>query len=57
MDKVKKRKRSFHDLEVYQNTYSAMLAVFKHILPKLPKEEEYDLKDQLRIQSTQPKYD
>ena len=25
-----------------------MLAVFKHILPKLPKEEEYDLKDQLR---------
>lgn len=25
-----------------------MLAVFKDILPKLPKEEEYDLKDQLR---------
>jgi len=46
--------KSFHDLDVYQSTYKAMLAVFKHILPKLPashggpKEEEYDLKDQLR---------
>jgi four helix bundle protein len=47
-DKVKKPIRSLHDLEVYQNTSKAMLAVFKHILPKLPKEEEYDLKDQLR---------
>ena len=25
-----------------------MLTVFKYILPKLPKEEQYDLKDQLR---------
>ncbi len=40
--------RSFHDLEVYQNAYKAMLIVFKEILPKLPKEEQYDLKDQLR---------
>ena len=44
----KKRIRSFHDLDVYQNTYQAMLVVFKRILPRLPKVEEYDLKDQLR---------
>jgi four helix bundle protein len=48
MDKEKKPIKSFHDLDVYQNTYKAMLEVFKSILPKLPKEEEYDLKDQLR---------
>lgn len=48
MNEVKKPIKSFHDLDVYQNTYKAMLAVFKHILPNLPKEEEYDLKDQLR---------
>ena len=48
MEEVKKPIKSFHDLDVYQSTYEAMLAVFKHILPKLPKEEEYDLKDQLR---------
>ncbi|MDY6893167.1 MAG: four helix bundle protein [Chloroflexota bacterium] len=49
--KVKKPIRSFHDLDVYQNTYEAMLAVFNHILPRLPKEEDYDLKDQLRRSS------
>ena len=48
MDKVKKPIKSFQDLDVYQSSYKAMLLVFKHILPKLPKEEEYDLKDQLR---------
>jgi four helix bundle protein len=48
MDKVKKPIKSFQDLDVYQGSYKAMLSVFKHILPKLPKEEEYDLKDQLR---------
>ncbi len=48
MDEVRKPIKSFHDLDVYQNTYKAMIAVFKHILPNLPKEEEYDLKDQLR---------
>jgi len=48
MDERKKPIKSFHDLDVYQSTYKAMLVVFKHILPKLPKEEEYDLKDQLR---------
>ena len=48
MVEVKKPIKSFHDLDVYQNYYNAMLAVFKNILPELPKIEEYDLKDQLR---------
>jgi hypothetical protein len=48
VDKDKKPIKSFQDLDVYQSSYKAMLSVFKHILPKLPKEEEYDLKDQLR---------
>jgi hypothetical protein len=45
MDKVRKPIRSFHDLDVYQSTYTAMLQVFKDVLPKLPK-EEYDLKSE-----------
>jgi four helix bundle protein len=40
--------KTFHDLDVYKNAYEAMLLVFNQILPKLPKEEEYDLKNQLR---------
>jgi four helix bundle protein len=48
MDKPKKTIKSFKDLDVYQNTYNAMIEVFKYILPNLPKEEQYDLKDQLR---------
>jgi four helix bundle protein len=48
MDKDKKPIKSFQDLDVYQSAYKAMLIVFRSILPKLPKEEEYDLKDQLR---------
>ncbi len=43
-----RRIRSFEDLDVYQESYKAMLVVYKEILPKLPKEEEYDLKSQLR---------
>ena len=38
---------SFRDLEVYQNTYKAMLAVMEEIVLKLPGSEKYDLKDQL----------
>jgi len=38
---------SFKDLEVYRNTYSAMLVVMKEIISKLPDSERYDLKDQL----------
>lgn len=38
---------SFKDLEVYRNSYDAMLIVFREILPKLPDSEKYDLKDQI----------
>ncbi|MBU1146939.1 MAG: four helix bundle protein, partial [Candidatus Omnitrophica bacterium] len=44
----KVRLKSFRDLEVYQNSYKAMLIVYKDVLPKLPREEYFDLKDQLR---------
>jgi len=44
----KKVIRSFRDLEVYQRLYKTMLVVLKEIVPKLPEEEKYDLKDQLR---------
>ena len=43
----KKRITSFRDLEVYQNSYRAMLVVMKEIAPKLPDNERYDLRDQL----------
>lgn len=43
----KKRITSFRDLEVYRNTYNAMLIVMREIVPKLPESEKYDLKDQL----------
>lgn len=44
-----KIKRSgFYDLEVYRNTYQAAITVINRILPKLPKEERYDLDNQLR---------
>ena len=39
--------RSFRDLEVYQNSYNAMLQVMRDIIPQLPNSEKYDLKDQL----------
>jgi four helix bundle protein len=38
---------SFKDLHVYQNTYKAMLVVYKDVLPLLPASEKYDLVDQL----------
>lgn len=47
----KKPVRSFHDLEVYQLAYQAMLDVFKYVLPSLPIEEKFDLVDQLRRSS------
>ena len=43
----KKRIASFRDLEVYQNSYHAMLLVMKEVVFKLPDSEKYDLKDQL----------
>lgn len=44
---MKKRICSYKDLDVYQNSYNAMLIVMKEILPKLPDSEKFDLKDQL----------
>ena len=38
---------SYKDLDVYQRSYDACLSVMKNIVPKLPLEEKYDLKDQL----------
>jgi four helix bundle protein len=43
----KKPITSFRDLEVYQNSYKAMISVMKEIIPELPNSEKYDLKDQL----------
>jgi four helix bundle protein len=45
---MRKRIKSFTDLEVYQNTYSASVTVLTTILPRLPKSERFDLVDQLR---------
>jgi|SRR3990170_3344992 len=38
---------SFRDLQVYQNTYRASVAVMTKIVPNLPESEKYDLKNQL----------
>ena len=45
---TKKPIRSFQDLEVYQNLYKAMVTVLTRIVPSLPREERYDLGDQMR---------
>jgi len=43
----KKPIKSFRDLDVYQRTYAAGIEVMAKIIPKLPENEKYDLKDQL----------
>jgi four helix bundle protein len=48
MENRKKPLRTFQDLDVYQNLYRAMLIVLKNVIPKLPKEERFDLVDQAR---------
>ncbi|MDP3900081.1 MAG: four helix bundle protein [bacterium] len=40
--------RSFRDLHVYQNLYKAMVIVHTKIVPNLPKEERFDLVDQMK---------
>jgi four helix bundle protein len=47
VNEEKKRITSFRDLEVYRNSYAAMLIVMKDIVPKLPDSEKYDLRSQL----------
>jgi len=44
----KRKAAGFLDLDVYNNSYAAMIIVFKKLLPLLPKEERFDLFDQLR---------
>lgn len=39
--------KSFRDLHVYQNLYKAMVRVHREFIPSLPKEERYDLRDQM----------
>ncbi len=46
-EREKKPIRNFKDLEVYNRLYTAMKIVMKEITPQLPKEERYDLADQL----------
>lgn len=48
MEKKNKTIKSFQDLVVYQNLYRAMKIVLEEIIPSLPKEEKYDLADQMR---------
>ena len=43
----KKKIVGFKDLEVYRRTYEASIQVMTKVLPKLPENEKYDLKDQL----------
>ncbi len=40
--------KSFTDLEVYQNSYTASIEVIAKIIPNLPREEQHDLANQLR---------
>jgi len=40
--------KSYRDLDVYQESYKAAIIVIQKIIPKLPREERYDLSDQLR---------
>lgn len=50
MDEKPKNKKpiySFRDLEVYQDSYEAMLVIARSILLKLPESEKYDLISQL----------
>lgn len=42
---------SFKDLDVYNNSFEAAILVIGKLLPKLPREEQYDLVDQLRRSS------
>ncbi|MFZ2975230.1 MAG: four helix bundle protein [Candidatus Moraniibacteriota bacterium] len=48
MENKKPKINSYKDLFVYQNTYKAMLVVLKEIILNLPKEEKFDLVDQMR---------
>lgn len=40
--------RGFRDLDVYQLSYQASMKILKEVLPKLPKDERFDLRDQMK---------
>jgi four helix bundle protein len=39
--------RSFRDLDVYQTVYQSCIVVMRELLPYLPPQEKFDLRDQL----------
>jgi four helix bundle protein len=43
----KQKVSSYEDLDVYKRSYAAFLMVMKEIVPNLPMQEKFDLKDQL----------
>lgn len=47
-DTKNKKVTGFQDLEVYQNLFRLMTVVITKVIPKLPKEERFDLADQMR---------
>lgn len=40
--------KTFQDLVVYQNLYRTMVLVHRDVVPKLPKDERFDLVDQMK---------
>ena len=40
--------KSYRDLRAYQNLYKAMVLTLTKIVPSLPREEKYDLANQMR---------
>lgn len=48
ISETKRRLTSFLDLEVYQQTYQASILVMTKVIPLLPREEQDDLRPQLR---------
>lgn len=40
--------KSFQDLKIYQNLYKAMILILTKVITCLPKEEKFDLIDQMR---------
>lgn len=53
-NKQNKKIISYRDLDVYQRAYKASIIVCTKIVPNLPKQEHYDLADQLRRSSKAP---
>ncbi|MEO5906921.1 MAG: four helix bundle protein [Saprospiraceae bacterium] len=43
----KQKVSSYEDLDVYKRSYAACIRVMREVVPNLPPEERFDLKDQL----------